>query len=184
RAGRRGHRRNRGAAAGAGVPARAAHVPSPVHRRGRGRGVHALLLPAAVALRRAAGPRLPQARRRGPRPAPGGGGRAGQVEARARRALAAREHAPGPGALPAGRGRRPAEPLEHAAGPEGPRLVRRLAPVQLTIFQNESLRVTRPPSNSSRSTPRTSTRSPEVVVPVSVHSETPRSPHVQCLASP
>ena len=53
-----------------------------------------------------------------------------------------------------------------------------------TIFQNESLRVILPSSNSRRSTPRTSMRCPEVDVPVSVHSETPKSPHAQWRSSP
>ena len=43
------------------------------------------------------------------------------------------------------------------------------------IFQKESLRVILPLENSSRSTPRTSICFPAVDVPVSVHSDTPKS---------
>ena len=52
------------------------------------------------------------------------------------------------------------------------------------IFQNESLRVIFPPANSSRSTPRTSSFFPETVVPVSVHSDTPKSSPTQWRSSP
>jgi hypothetical protein len=47
------------------------------------------------------------------------------------------------------------------------------------IFQKESLRLILPPANSNRSHPRTSMGSPVVWVPRIVHSDTPRSPHVQ-----
>ena len=53
-----------------------------------------------------------------------------------------------------------------------------------TIFQNESLRMIFPPSNSRRSTPRTRIFFPFDVVPVRVHSETPNSPHAQWASSP
>jgi integrase len=53
-----------------------------------------------------------------------------------------------------------------------------------TIFQYESLRITWPSRKVHRSQPRTSTRSPSVVVPVSVHSETPLVPLTQCESSP
>jgi hypothetical protein len=49
-----------------------------------------------------------------------------------------------------------------------------------TNFQKESLRVIFPFANSSRSTPRTSMCCPDTEVPVSVHSETPKSPQTQC----
>ncbi len=59
------------------------------------------------------------------------------------------------------------------------------AHASLTSFQYESLRVMRPSSaRSNRSQPRTSTRSPSVVVPVSIQRETPRSPQTQCSSSP
>ena len=48
------------------------------------------------------------------------------------------------------------------------------------IFQKESLRVIFPSANSSRSTPRTSIFCPDADVPVSVHSETPKSSPTQC----
>jgi len=53
-----------------------------------------------------------------------------------------------------------------------------------TIFQKESFRLILPAANSSKSTPRTSIRFPEIIVPVIVHSETPKSPQAQCLSSP
>lgn len=53
-----------------------------------------------------------------------------------------------------------------------------------TIFQNESFRITFPSANSSRSTPRTSTRCPARVVPVSVHSDTPEFSPAQRRSSP
>ncbi len=53
-----------------------------------------------------------------------------------------------------------------------------------SIFQKESLRMTFPWANSSRSTPRTSMSCPDIVAPVSVHSETPKSPQIQCRSSP
>src|SRR5829696_1393253 len=48
------------------------------------------------------------------------------------------------------------------------------------IFQKESLRVILPSANSSKSTPRTSIFLPDIDVPMSVHSETPKLPHTQC----
>ena len=45
-----------------------------------------------------------------------------------------------------------------------------------TIFQNEFLTRTSSPRNVQMSQPRTFNRAPSTVVPVSVHSETPRSP--------
>ena len=55
-----------------------------------------------------------------------------------------------------------------------------------TRFQYESLTTIRPFRNVHRSQPRTSSRWPSVVVPVSVHSETPRSPSAlrKCRSSP
>ncbi|MCW2997413.1 MAG: hypothetical protein JWN65_962 [Solirubrobacterales bacterium] len=55
---------------------------------------------------------------------------------------------------------------------------------QSTIFQKESLRLILPSVNSNRSHPRTSMDSPVALVPRIVHSDTPRSPHVQWRASP
>ena len=46
----------------------------------------------------------------------------------------------------------------------------------IVFFQNEFLTTTCSPRNVQRSQPRTSRRTPSVVVPVNVHSETPRSP--------
>ena len=53
-----------------------------------------------------------------------------------------------------------------------------------TIFQKESLRLILPSLNSNRSHPRTSIGSPLDRVPRIVHSDTPRSPHVQWRSSP
>jgi hypothetical protein len=53
-----------------------------------------------------------------------------------------------------------------------------------TIFQYESFRITFPSRNSQWSHPRTRTRTPSVIVPVSVHSETPILPLTQCRPSP
>src|SRR4051794_23106563 len=61
---------------------------------------------------------------------------------------------------------------------------RRSQPSQSMIFQNEALRLILPSVNSNRSHPRTSMRSPVTCVPRIVHSETPRSPHVQWRSSP
>src|SRR5215207_7654048 len=55
---------------------------------------------------------------------------------------------------------------------------------QSTIFQKEPLRLILPSVNSKRSQPRTSTDSPVALVPRIVHSDTPRSPHVQWRSSP
>jgi hypothetical protein len=49
-----------------------------------------------------------------------------------------------------------------------------------TIFQYESLRITFPSRNSQWSHPRTRTRTPSAIVPVSVHSDTPILPLTQC----
>ncbi|CAA9350592.1 MAG: hypothetical protein AVDCRST_MAG93-7099, partial [uncultured Chloroflexia bacterium] len=79
------------------------------------RRVDALRLPDLVALRRAAGARVPAPRRRRARRARGRGDRPGRVQARRRRPLAARDPAPRRDAGRDGRGRGPAEPVEHAA---------------------------------------------------------------------
>ena len=55
---------------------------------------------------------------------------------------------------------------------------------QSMIFQKESLRLILPSVNSNRSHPRTSMCSPVDWVPRMVHSDTPRSPHVQWRSSP
>ena len=60
----------------------------------------------------------------------------------------------------------------------------RPAAAQSTIFQKESLRLILPSVNSNRSHPRTSIGSPVAWVPRIVHSDTPRSPHVQWRSSP
>jgi hypothetical protein len=52
-------------------------------------------------------------------------------------------------------------------------------PSHSTIFQKESLRLILPSVNSNRSHPRTSMEPPVAWVPRIVHSDTPRSPHVQ-----
>jgi hypothetical protein len=53
------------------------------------------------------------------------------------------------------------------------------------IFQKLSLRtIFSSSSNVQRSQPRTSTRSPSTVVPVIVHSETPRLPQAKWSSSP
>ena len=91
---------DRGPAARAGVPPRAPPLPPAVDRRGdraRSQGrrrVDALRLPDLVALRRAAGARVPAQRRRRARRAGGRGDRAGRVEARRRRPVAARDPLP------------------------------------------------------------------------------------------
>src|SRR4051794_39368822 len=54
---------------------------------------------------------------------------------------------------------------------------------QSRIFQKESLRLILPSVNSNRSHPRTSMCSPVNWVPRIVHSDTPRSPHVQWRSS-
>src|SRR4051812_15122959 len=54
---------------------------------------------------------------------------------------------------------------------------------QSRIFQKESLRLILPSVNSNRSHPRTSMCSPVNLVPRIVHSDTPRSPHVQWRSS-
>lgn len=61
--------------------------------------------------------------------------------------------------------RQPRSPVQRASGS--------------TIFQKESLRLILPSVNSNRSHPRTSMDSPVGWVPRIVHSDTPRSPHVQ-----
>src|SRR6267142_2482082 len=53
-----------------------------------------------------------------------------------------------------------------------------------TIFQYESLRTILSPRNTKRSQPRTAMRCPDRVVPVSSHSEAPRSPAMKCRSSP
>src|SRR5262249_6459929 len=105
-----------------GLPPRPPPLPPPVDRRSHRtrpqgqRYVHTFRLPAMVALRCAARPRLPAQRRRPARRAHRRGDRPGRVQARLRRPLAARDPAPGQ----AGGGERgwrgPAEPLDHAAG--------------------------------------------------------------------
>src|SRR5262249_28403354 len=106
-----------------GVPPRAPFVPPALDRRadrarsqGR-RRVGALRLPDVVALRRAAGARLPAPRRRRARRARRRGDRPGRVEARRRRPVAARDPIPRQDACRDGRGRGPAEPLEHPPRP-------------------------------------------------------------------
>ena len=85
-----------------------------IEQRSQGRRrVDALRLPDVVALRRAAGARVPAQRRRHARRARGRGDRAGRVEARRRRAVAARDPVPRRDAGRDGRGRGPAEPVEH-----------------------------------------------------------------------
>jgi glycine betaine/choline ABC-type transport system substrate-binding protein len=64
------------------------------------------------------------------------------------------------------------------------RLAGLTAPHVPTIFQYESLRTILSPRSSNRSQPRTSTFSPATVVPVSSHSEQPRSPLLQWRSSP
>ncbi len=102
RTGRREQRRGDGGPpARAGVPPRAPPLPPAVDRRGdrarsQGRcGLDALRLPDLVALRRAAGARVPAPGRRHARRARGRGDRAGRVEARQRRPVAARDRYPG-----------------------------------------------------------------------------------------
>ena len=113
----------------AGVPPRAPPLPPAVDRRGRSRlsqvrrRVDPLRLPDLVALRRAAGARVPAPRRRRARRARGRGDRAGRVEARRRRPVAARDPVPRRDAGRDGRGRGPAEPVEHAARLTGVELV-------------------------------------------------------------
>ena len=117
------------ASARAGVPPRAPPLPPAVDRRGdraRSQGRHrldALRLPDLVALRRAAGTRVPAPSRRDAGRARGRGDRAGRVEARRRRPVAAREPVPRHDAGRDGRGRGPAEPVEHAARLTGVGLV-------------------------------------------------------------
>ena len=122
RTGRRGQPGgDRGPSPRAGVPPRAPPLPPAVDRRGdraRSQGrrrVDALRLPDVVALRRAAGARVPAPRRRRARRARGRGDRPGRVEARRRRPVAARDPVPRRDAGRDGRGRGPAEPVEHAA---------------------------------------------------------------------
>ena len=81
-------------------------------RKGDAR-VDALRLPDVVALRRAAGARVPAPRRRRARRARSRGDRPGGVEARRRRQVAARDPVPRQDAGRDGRGRGPAEPVEH-----------------------------------------------------------------------
>ena len=113
-------------------PPRAPPLPPAVDRRGdraRSQGrrrVDALRLPDVVALRRAAGARVPAPRRRRARRARGRGDRPGRVQARRRRPVAARDPVPRRDAGRDGRGRGPAEPVEHAA---------RLTSVEL-VFNN------------------------------------------------
>src|SRR5262249_50983484 len=84
----------------AGIPPRSPPVPPEVDRRGDRAGskgrrrVVALRLPDMVALRRAAGARVPAPRRRGAGRGGGGGDRPGRVEARGRRSVAARSPLP------------------------------------------------------------------------------------------
>ena len=119
----------------AGVPPRAPPLPPEVDRRGdraRSQGrrrLDPLRLPDLVALRRAAG--LEYLRRAGvaARRARGRGDRPGRVEARRRRPVAARDPVPRRDAGRDGRGRGPAEPVEHAP---------RLASVGLVFFTRRS----------------------------------------------
>ena len=84
---------------------------------------------------------------------------------------------------------RPCAPEAHALSPElqarEPQSTRDRARAAMrralcggysTIFQKESSRTIFPSSNVQRSHPRTSSRAPSAVVPVSVRSEAPRSP--------
>ena len=59
----------------------------------------------------------------------------------------------------------------------------RVAYPDVRIFQNESFFTIVPSRNVHRSQPRTSIRSPSVVVPDSVHSDAPRSPSTKCESS-
>ena len=112
-------RGDRGPSPRAGVPPRAPPLPPEVDRRGdraRSQGqrrVDALRLPDVVALRRAAGARVSAPRRRRARRARSRGDRPGGVEARRRRQVAARDPVPRQDAGRDGRGRGPAEPVEH-----------------------------------------------------------------------
>ena len=113
----------------AGVSSRTPALPSAVDRRcdrARSQGRHrldAIFLPDLVALRRAAGTRVPEPSRRGAGRARGRGNRNGRVEARRRRPVAARSPAPGHDGGRVGRGREPGEPVEHAACLTGAGLV-------------------------------------------------------------
>ena len=106
---------HRGSPSRTGVLARAASLPIAIDRPDRQAGVHRDRVSDAVALRHPVGPRLLAAGRRRTRRTHGRGDRSGGQEARRARALAAREPASGAGALRDGRGRRRAEPLEHAS---------------------------------------------------------------------
>ncbi len=79
------------------------------------RRVDALRLPDVVALRRAAGARVPAPRRRCARRPRSRGDRPGRVEARRRWQVAARDPLPGQDAGRDRRGRGPTEPVEHPA---------------------------------------------------------------------
>ena len=94
-------------------------APSAVDRRSHRAGISAVLLPAALALRRPARARLlAGCRRRGRRP-DDRGARPGRGQARAGRPLADGVRVPGRACTSRSRGRRPAEPMEHAARAAG-----------------------------------------------------------------
>jgi hypothetical protein len=119
---RPGALRSRWASARPGVPARAAALPATEHRGGRRRGLVAVLLPDAVALRRAARTgSLLCGWRRG-RPTVGRGDLFVARQTSIRRHMAARKHAPWNGSFRDGERRRQSQPVEHAAGYEGARL--------------------------------------------------------------
>src|SRR5881296_1778114 len=99
------------------------------------RHVDAFRLPDVVALRRAAGARVPAQHGRRARRTGGRGDRAGRVEARRRRAVASRDPVPWRDAGRDGRGRGPAEPVEHVTRSPGAPLVRAGWIVTATTFQ-------------------------------------------------
>ena len=86
--------------------------------------VDALRLPDLVALRRASGARVPAQRRRHARRTDGRGYRAGLLQARRQRAVAARYPVSRRDADRDGRGRGPTEPVEHLTRPARAPLVR------------------------------------------------------------
>ncbi len=144
---------DRGPSPRAGVPPRTPPLPPEIDRRsdrarsqGR-RRVDPLRLPVVVALRRAAGARLPAPRRRRARRARGRGDRPGGVEAPRRWQVAARDPIPRQDAGRDGRGRGPAEPMDHPA---------RLASVGL-VFSTRLMQMLLPTSGTDVAP--TSTRS-------------------------
>ena len=125
---RRRARRGRGAAPRRGVPARTAAVPAAEHRRGRrsGAGCSSRSRRSGTTTCCAASTTsVPPVTRRTSALAEALDARPGQAQPG--RHLAAREHPPRRGALPARGRRRPAQPVEHAARAAGARLGRRSA---------------------------------------------------------